>query len=491
MYVSTSSGKIIKLSEHSAGMLVELSLDAPIPRGALVSGLFPDPSASALILSLSSSESLYLYKGKGRALGKLRGISITALGWLHPDPASPDLRQVLIGSSSGTIYAASIGPHRTKHLRTLHSLLPTQPVLGLQLEAIPADARRWLVLLATRVVLTEHSGGPTLEEVFSETPRAPLVDAVSTLQLSATRLHFRLCTQAASFCSAAVDRMCHGRLLICPQQATKHTVSSLIYEFTILPVPDGALDVVLTDYHYIVLYTSSVLAVSHLRQEPTCRVLPPCGWLDHSFVGVEHRGGTNPLWVWGACGILCVCLAHNEDRHVWQINPEAANVPPFMAADPSRVRQHGTALNFDLPVVLSAKTMMPRSEDVALRFVVAQERGALKTHLLHMLEAIGDAHAAQRTLLCAWLAQVYLRTLAETHGGGGGAFARSFASSSQTIRAASAGQILTFSSAGSVTGEIFCTTQQCALIGNEFFHFTYSRGKHRRLSHCSACWLVE
>ena len=50
-------------------------------------------------------------------------------------------------------------------------------------------------------------------------------------------------------------------------------------------------------------------------------------------------------------------------------------------------------------------------EDVAMRFVVASQSGALKTFLLHKLDAIDEADAAQLTMLCTWLTEIYLHAL--------------------------------------------------------------------------------
>ena len=47
-------------------------------------------------------------------------------------------------------------------------------------------------------------------------------------------------------------------------------------------------------------------------------------------------------------------------------------------------------------------------EEIALQFLAAGERGALKVYLLRKLDQLPAGRRAQRLLLCTWLTEIYL-----------------------------------------------------------------------------------
>lgn len=69
----------------------------------------------------------------------------------------------------------------------------------------------------------------------------------------------------------------------------------------------------LTEFHYLLLYSNSLLAISRLNDKPACRALPPAGWPAGTMQGLVHDPLQKVTWVWGALGLLRVRVV-DEDR---------------------------------------------------------------------------------------------------------------------------------------------------------------------------------
>jgi len=144
------------------------------------SGLFADPhSGASLIVSYGSGDNVYVHRARSRVLGKAKGLLITAVAWLRPDPSRAETRDVLLGTSTGAIYDAALEPARTTRYRQVFSLSPAAPIFGLQAEvfspggqnghAAPATERRRLfVMAATPTRYYEFVGPASAELLFAE-----------------------------------------------------------------------------------------------------------------------------------------------------------------------------------------------------------------------------------------------------------------------------------------------------------------------------------
>ena len=139
--LSSGSQHVLRLSPSGeAEERVDLARASGTPQA-----LFVDPhTALSLIVAYSSGENCYAYRTRSRVLGKARGIHVTAVAWLRADPAKADTREVLLASSAGVLYEASIDPLRTRIFRQVFTLSPPSPIHGLQLEAFPAADERCL-----------------------------------------------------------------------------------------------------------------------------------------------------------------------------------------------------------------------------------------------------------------------------------------------------------------------------------------------------------
>mmetsp|Transcript_16843 Transcript_16843/g.56709 ORF Transcript_16843/g.56709 Transcript_16843/m.56709 type:complete len:370 (-) Transcript_16843:835-1944(-) len=139
---------------------------------ATPAGMFADPhSSTSVLIAHANGDTVYVHRSRSRVLGKARGLLITAVAWLRPDPSRSDTREVLLGSSSGAIFEAALEPTRTSRYRQLFTLSPPAPLCGLAAEPFASqgapDDKRLLVLAATPTRYYEFVGPASLEALFA------------------------------------------------------------------------------------------------------------------------------------------------------------------------------------------------------------------------------------------------------------------------------------------------------------------------------------
>ena len=482
VFVSTAKGQLLRL--NTAGGDYE-ELELPRGTGNALQSVFVDPyTAHALILATAGGDNFYVFRSKCRPLTKMKGVQIASVAWLPPrsDPPRADAREVLIGTMGGVLCEAVIEPTRTRHFKQCYTLSPPRPVLGLQLEPFPsapplqpahaggatgggmaaataaaAEERKLYVMAVTATRCYEFVGGPNLDALFSEhrdiaPPSREVNPSAAQLAAEAPRTclaFYRLPNRAASaFGWLTAAGIYHGTLVFGSQSAG----DSVVLEHGLLPYPvqdpaphEGAaaadaaavvaaapaeapLALELSEFHLLLLYPSSVLALSRLNHQVACRVSAPHGWPAAPLGGLAHDGARGTLWVWGARGVLRL-LVRREDRHVWRLHLEAGDYEAALSycSDLSQRDRVLTAQAdhefergaYELAALKYAKTR--RSfEEVALRFMRAAQRGALQTFLLHKLDAIDERDTPQLTMICTWLTEMYLHAIDAARGGSGG-----------------------------------------------------------------------
>ncbi|KAL1495660.1 hypothetical protein AB1Y20_016526 [Prymnesium parvum] len=439
LFVSSAQGALLRLGVASAEYE---PLEPPAAaRGSPSHTLFVDPhTPSALLLSLPSGESHYFFKGKGRGLAKLKGIRLTAVAWARVEASRPEVRDVVLGDAKGVLYEASLEPARTRTFRQIHLLTPAAPVCGLHLEAFAAagEEKRMLLLAATPSRLFEFVGGPTLDALVAEPPVVRHAAASPPAAAAAFAAHSLATHRRPNGAVASFACLCAGQVHFASLAAQPAQSSSLVVEFGSLPLPRVAPDgkdmadksaaatvptaMALTEFHFLLLYDSCLLAVSRLNHKVACRALPPRQWPSGArLLGLAHDASKGVLWAWGGAGVLRVRV-HREERHVWRLHLEAARFAEALSyCSPTESMQRDAVLTaqaehvfkegqYELAATQYAKTKQT-VEDVAMRFVAASQTAALKTYLLHKFDLVVESDVAQLTMLCTWLTEIYLRAM--------------------------------------------------------------------------------
>ncbi|GAX74136.1 hypothetical protein CEUSTIGMA_g1585.t1 [Chlamydomonas eustigma] len=235
--VATSRGYLIRYfwDEYGSERVSEIEVNKQVDSQLTV---FMDPSANHILISVKSasgSEVHYAHRrwSKSRPLSKLKGITVTAVGWARQtndaerSPASVQSKKGVVGKSAGMeddspsdsctgsiILGTDLGAlmeivldenllQHKKEPRVKQLLqLPTSPgsngssskvICTVRQEALPSTGSGYLVLIATSRLLYVLSGGPTLESLFAKytnTKLSPLMEAVVPSHHSQLHLYY-------------------------------------------------------------------------------------------------------------------------------------------------------------------------------------------------------------------------------------------------------------------------------------------------------------
>ena len=271
--------------------------------------------------------------------------------------------------------------------RQVHTISPSSGIASLHLESLPPAAgeeRRWLLLVGTSERYFELMGGPTADDLF--TPEATGTGAGSLAELRSAHgaterglgkhvvanpllLFRRPNGTPASFVCACSGQLLYGDLLLPPAQLPPHLAmaspvpvlappkGSTIYAAGSTPFPRIDVDpdtdqriatplsLGLTEFHFIILYPTALLAVSRLNGKVACRAAPPRGWpVGCAFAGLTQDPVKGGLWAWGREGLLRVRVVR-EERHVWRLHLEGNNFEAALSyCSPTEMHQRDAVL---------------------------------------------------------------------------------------------------------------------------------------------------
>eukprot|EP00004_Rigifila_ramosa_P012935 TRINITY_DN2841_c0_g1_i5.p1 TRINITY_DN2841_c0_g1~~TRINITY_DN2841_c0_g1_i5.p1 ORF type:complete len:321 (+),score=76.13 TRINITY_DN2841_c0_g1_i5:943-1905(+) len=191
-----------------------------------------------------------------------------------------------------------------------------------------------------------------------------------------------------------------------------------------LPISMG-----LTEWHYLVLYSDRMCAVSRLSQsvvwtESISTTGNPGGASSTGKYIGNMRGmcqdeATGVFWIFSDRALYQLSM-QNEDRDVWELYlrsgkydaaldhcKDAAQRDKVLTA---RADYYYEQKQFELAATFYAKS--ERSfEEVTLKFVNRKERDALKTFLQKKLENLKEKELPQKTLIVTWLTEIFLDRL--------------------------------------------------------------------------------
>jgi vacuolar protein sorting-associated protein 18 len=185
-----------------------------------------------------------------------------------------------------------------------------------------------------------------------------------------------------------------------------------------------------TQHHFLLLYSDRLVAVSRLTGEVAQDVPVDVHWgRALQLIGSAAAGSpTAASGVWVCTDKLPLALGiQREGRHVWRMHLERAlngddsEFDTALRHCPSRAEEAQVqraradrafaAQQYAAAAALYAQTAAP-FEEVALNFVEAAQDSALRLYITEKLGTLSPTvHKAQRTMLCTWLAELYLRAL--------------------------------------------------------------------------------
>ncbi|QRV76011.1 vacuolar protein sorting-associated protein 18 [Ceratobasidium sp. AG-Ba] len=448
----------------------ELSLGKK-PLEATVHKIFLDPSAKHLLVTTTQGDNYYLFDGwkKAKQLSKLKMI-IECVAWNEEklSPHSPLYSQygqsgtstyeILLGGRNGTIYEALISPadeffkSPDRYVQPVYVVPDKQPISGIKFERLREDPTRAVVVVATASRLyqltgtlgtkADTDGSRVFEGLFAayrDTPakylEIPGNLQQSTLQfyspeyidgpigkrmawLTSRGLFYATLSTARPMSgdSSSQDLLDASSLLPYPTTLSDGTTALARSPGSTTSADSFPIGVVLTEFHFLLLMKDRVIGFSRLDESLVYDEIIPLR-RGERLLGISADPINRTLWIYSTHGLYEVAPV-NEERDVWRIYLEKGDYT--LALQFAKLPLHRDAVlaaqgasffsqgQFIQSAQSYARSNTAPFEEVALKFVDAGERDALRYYLRSRLASLRKTDVTQRTMLATWLVEFYL-----------------------------------------------------------------------------------
>ncbi|KIY70145.1 hypothetical protein CYLTODRAFT_488298 [Cylindrobasidium torrendii FP15055 ss-10] len=430
-------------------LIIELSMSnqihkIPIPRKSTdmtIHKVFVDPSGSHILVTSIQGENWYIYRKskKPRQLKSFRFV-VESVAWnkaaLLSSTSVLSTREMLIGTRDGAIYEAVLSAEEDffksveRHFQRVFALPERQPVTGVKFDYFPpANPSRVLVIVTTPSRIYQFSGAPDRKNdeggrvfgsVFAN--RLPkVVDLPSTMTYSELHYYSPNAEQALSLPKTVAWMnglgIYHGTLNFSSGS------DDFVDAADVLPYPPTSsestsstpLSIALTEFHYMVLYRDRIVGICQLDDKAAYEEPLPLkpGEEIRALVADPIR---KTYWLYTDQTILELVVG-NEGRDVWKIYLEKGQYDVALkhcrtAAQRNHVLSAQANAFFDEGRYFQAAQAFSQCsvsfEEVALKFLDAGERDALRSYLISRLERTRKKDLTQRMMLATWLVEFYL-----------------------------------------------------------------------------------
>ncbi|CEP18639.1 hypothetical protein [Parasitella parasitica] len=448
--------------------ILRIDLDNPLevdvveisrkPSSDKVAQLFLDPTGRHIIVTTANGDNYYLFHKwrRTKELAKLKGIVITSVAWnKQASLSNTSTREILIGTRNGAVYETCLEPtdeffrREEKYLIQVFSLHePDMPITGLRFERFPSDRRRYLIMLSTPTRLYHFIGSvkytsttpaeddlpvavgdrALFELVFAEYEHNPEFQALPS-DLDYSKMQFfnrfpelQLKGVPQTFAWLTGAGVYHGNFDF--NEKNSHAIT----DANLLPFPPTAYDeesgklvtdipisIVITEFHFILLYTGYVRAICRLNDKIVYEEVIPLN-KNEVVQGMAVDDIKRTYWIYTSDAMYELVIK-DEERDVWKLYLQKKDYEMALqyCEEQSQRTQVYTAHaqeDFDQRRYMQSAEYFAKStvsfEDVALKFTAKKERDALRFFLISRLERLGPNDRTQKTLIATWLVQLYL-----------------------------------------------------------------------------------
>lgn len=400
--------------------------------------IFLDPTGTHLIVSmLPKGENYYLHHTwrKQKRLATLSNILIESIAWDKKNTESKSTGTILLGSANGVIYECKIDAKEKlfseckAELSEVHTL-EEQAITGLEYERFPPAPPappKFFVMATTPTRIYQFVGGPTFPKMFQEYHlNAGFQELPGNLDHSVLQFYYgEHQGLARRFAWLTGPGVYHGALVFGSQNAGEDVMA----DQDLMPYPltkdqEGATPVglVVTEFHYLILYDSMLQAVSRLNgnvahcEKFSLRQRSQIG----EIRGVVRDPAKGDVFVYGEQRIWTLSI-FNEKGNVWKLlmnkqDFEGAlkfcgnNAKKKDKVYSAQADHYYNQKNYRLAATYYGRTTKS-FEEITLKFIRMNERFALQTYLLAKLGSLPEGAATQKAIICAWLTEIYLDEL--------------------------------------------------------------------------------
>ncbi|TRM66423.1 Pep3/Vps18/deep orange family-domain-containing protein [Schizophyllum amplum] len=451
---AVSSDMLVMALSNNTIVLIELShseqvVQIPIPRkpqDMSIHKVFIDPSGRHIIVSSTQGENWYLFrawkKTKQPKLLKWKMV-IESIAWnkvaLLASMNSTSTREMLIGARSGTIFEAVIDAEENlfasleRHLQSVYTV--PGPITGIHFSVFPPqDPRKTWIVVTTPSRMYQFVGTPDRRSddgsrVFAALFNTYRDNAPNIRELPGniqhSELHFYTPNsgQAQSLPKTVAwltgSGIFHGSVNL--EASTDDLVDGVKLPAypTFADAPPGQVDVPLsmavTEFHFVLLYKDRIAAICSLDERLAYEEILPVKPTE-TVRGLAADPVRGTYWVFSDQSLFELGVG-NDDRDVWKVFMEQGHFDVALryvktASQRDHVLSAQAASYFaEGKFFQSAQCYAQCSvsfEEVALKFLDANERDALRSYLISRLERTRKSDLTQRLMLSTWLVEFYL-----------------------------------------------------------------------------------
>ncbi|XP_033628364.1 vacuolar protein sorting-associated protein 18 homolog [Asterias rubens] len=412
--------------------------------------LFLDPTGHHLIISTEQQDVLYLSRTgrKAKQLQKLKGHLIDSIGWNKLNTSESTTAEILVGTSRGLIFETEIQSgddsrffqqsleQYWKQVFNLGKEGPV-PVTGLEVEHVqpsPQNERRFFVMATTpgRLyqfigVIPSSSETPVFQNVFHKYEASPASFLELPGNFGYSKLQFfypKSKTVPSHFAWMTGPGIYFGVFDFNNQSTDNVTKDSRL-----LPYPEsdkeGSSDVepiamTMTEFHVLLLFPDRMKVMCVLNEQLIDEDVYHARY--GKILGICRDRTRGTIWTFTDQSVFKYKVV-KESRDVWRMYLDQG--------DFDRAKEHCRDNPANLDKVLTRQAehffekekydksalyfaMTERSfEEVALKFIEAQQTTALRMFLSKKLSALKHEEKTQMTMLVMWLIELYLNQLGE------------------------------------------------------------------------------
>ncbi|KAJ3158697.1 hypothetical protein HDU86_002662 [Geranomyces michiganensis] len=422
--------------------------------------VFLDPAAKHMLISTEAGDNFYLYCKwkKPRLLSKFRGILIESVAWGKPREvagggAPTSTGVILIGTRQGHVFEAELVPtdeffkREERYFRQVYSVPDSnQPVCSIRFEEFPAVPRKYIVFLATATRLyqfigtaapdTESGGGsmftdlfkahdghgPNFQEIPGDVTRSELQfwsQFVQATGYPSVPKAFTWLTSAGLFCGdLTFGNQFLGDSVVNNAQLLPYprSVDTPVQDPSAMVLP---ISVNITEFHYLLLYENAIKALNILTNEVDYDETIPLEFGEF-VLGLFVDRVKCTYWVATNLALYELIIT-DEDRDVWRIYLERKSFDAALAHAKSpahkdtivtaQAEYYYSQGRYMLSATYFAQCVGLSFEEIVLKFIEKDERGALQQYLLQKLARLKSQDAMQVTLISTWLVEIFINRL--------------------------------------------------------------------------------
>lgn len=393
--------------------------------------VFLDPLAQHLILSTEMGDIFYLQKSwkKPKHLSKMRGVVIESIGWGLSTTTSTGV--ILIGSKKGYIFEAELSwpdefSKKDFFFKQIFSLYDDNtPVIGISILR-HRDTSRASVAVCTADHLFQFTGA--LDNIASESGcYGSLFNSTEAQDVHDIPRGSDGFGQVSAWSASKNEVKLSWLTAIGIYSGSFQTGGSKMTPFSLIPFPPGCfpseqdamLQLVQTEFHFVLLYQNSVKAVSESTGEMVYEEKIPLD-VNERVLGMVHDPIKHTYWIW-TNKVLYELIVTEEDRHMWSFYLQQNNYDKALhhaktkaQRDQIWVKQANSlfrAGKLKEAAELFAQSETISFEDAGLQLIDTGDVVALKTFLLKKLTVLPSTALVQISTIATWLVDVFISIL--------------------------------------------------------------------------------